>query len=592
MRVKSFHLALLGVFASAFLWMSPSLAWSSEETGKLKIHVEPKQAYVFVDGKAIRDGSQTLHLAPGAHTVGVHNYGYEPQMQKVQITAGEEKKMEVDLQRSGDKVSGPFADIEFKGHPRAAVLLNGTTPAYFVGHVDEFDWDWIWHQRLLVQPGTYHVLVTRKGDTVWSGDVTAKAGQKVIVYLDRDGKMSTRNWRPGDTLGPQPRFHAGVASATVPVAPVTAELAAASPTLSCGQGTALNWSSANAVDTSITGLGDVPGTGNRNVTPTRDMTYTLTAIGPGGKATRTVTLDVNAQPTATLALSQPEIRYHKIGDKVVEQGTTTLSWAAANASSATINPFGSEGVKGSRTITADPRQTGAGPVNEDLTYTFTATNPCGGTVTRTATLHVVGSIDPPPATTLASLFYPTAYPTRRHPKAGLVPSEKAALDRLAAQFKNFGDYENNANLVIVGHADVRGPKKYNQALSERRAELAKDYLVSQGVPAAELTVQAKGKDDEISLKSVESLQSGDSQKPEKWMKRSAKTTWLAYNRRVDIVLEPTGQHSTEMYPNDTANAHLLWQRPAPSFKVLAKISKPSPGEQASLASSGKPASGR
>ena len=48
-------------------------------------------------------------------------------------------------------------------------------------------------------------------------------------------------------------------------------------------------------------------------------TYELTAKGPGGTAEQTVTVNVNAQPTATLALSQPEVRYHKIGDKVVEQ---------------------------------------------------------------------------------------------------------------------------------------------------------------------------------------------------------------------------------------------------------------------------------
>jgi len=29
----------------------------------MKIHVEPKQAYVFVDGKAVRDGSQTIFAA-------------------------------------------------------------------------------------------------------------------------------------------------------------------------------------------------------------------------------------------------------------------------------------------------------------------------------------------------------------------------------------------------------------------------------------------------------------------------------------------------------------------------------------------------
>lgn len=588
MRVKWCGFALLALSASVLFWTNPALAQSSEDTGKLKIDVEPKQAYVFVDGKAIRDGSQTIRLAPGAHSVAVHNYGYTAQTQNVQVTAQKETKLNIDLQRYGDKVSGPFADLEFKGDPRAAVLLNGITPAYFVGHVDEFNWDWIWHQRLLVQPGTYRVTVKHKGDAIWSGDVTAKAGQKVIIYLDKNGKMVTKNFHAGDVLGPQPRFHAGIASATVPVAPVTTDLAAGLGKVACGQGTTLKWDAANAVNTSISGLGTVSSDGSRQVSPTRDMTYTVKAIGPGGESTKTVTVDVNTQPTATLALSQPEIRYHKIGDKIVEQGSATLRWTASNASSGTIKPFGNEGMNGSRTIMAVPNQTNVGPINQELSYTFTAANPCGGSVTKTATLRVVGSIDPPPSTTLASLFYPTAYPTKRHPKSGLVPGEETALAQLATQFKHFGNYEQNANLVIVGHADIRGSEKYNQALSERRAQLAKDYLISKGVPSTELKIQAKGKDDEIELKTVNALQAKDVQKPAKWMKKDTKATWLAYNRRVDIVLEPTGQQSTKMYPNDVASAHLLWQRSEPSIRTLSRMAKSSPGvEQASLGARGK-----
>jgi hypothetical protein len=570
MRMKLNKLPLFALSAFALVWAYPTKAESLEQTGKLKVHVEPKQAYVFVDGKAIRDGSQTIHLTPGKHTVSVHNYGYTAQTEAVQIDPAKATNVSFDLQRSGDKVSGPFADLEFKGDPRAAVFLNGNTPSFFVGHVDEFDWDWIWHQRLLIQPGSYHVTVKRKGDTIWSGDVTAKAGQKVIVYLNQDGKTVTKNWRPGTSLGPQPRFHAGIASATVPVAPVTSELTASSSNLACGQSTTLNWGSSDAVNTSISGLGAVPGSGDRAVSPTRDTTYTFQAIGPGGKSTKTLKVDVNAEPTAELALSQPEIRYHKIGDKVVEQGSTTLSWSAQNADSATVRPFGSEEVKGSRTILADPNQSMVGPVDEDVTYTLTASNPCGGTITKEATVHIAGSIDPPPTTTLASLFYPTAYPTRKHPKSGLVPSEKAVLDRLAAQFKNFGDYESHAQLTIVGFADTRGSEKYNQALSLRRAVLAKDYLVAKGVPAAELNIEAKGKQDQIALKTVEALQAKDAQRPEKWMRRDNRATWLAYNRRVDIVLEPTGQQSTRSYPNDAVSAHLLWQRPIPSLKALAR----------------------
>lgn len=583
MRMKSCELTLLALSASIFLCLNPALAQSSQDTGKLKIHAEPKQAYVFVDGKAIRAGSHAIQLAPSEHTVSVRNYGYTASTQKVQLTSGNETKLNVDLQPYGGKVSGPFADIEFKGDHQAAVLLNGTTPAYFVGRAGEFDWDWLWHRRLLVQPGSYHVTVTREGNTIWSGDVTASAGKKVIVHLNDNGREVDKNFAAGEKLGPQPRFHAGLLSRTVPVAPVTAELAADSNSVGCGAGDTLKWSSTNAVNSSITGFGSVPNEGDRVVTPTRDMTYVLKTIGPGGEVTKTVRVDVNKNPTATLALSEPVIHYHKIGDKVVEQESATLRWSASNAASATINPLGNEALDGSQIIMADPQEKRVGPVNEDLAYTFTASNPCGGSVTKAATLHVVGSIDPPPNTTLASLFYPTAFPTMKRPQAGLVPSEKAALDRLAAQFKKFGNYENNANLKIVGYADIRGSKKYNQALSERRAELAKEYLVSKGVPATELTIQAKGKDDQIALKTVEALQIKDAQKPRKWMERDKRATWLAYNRRVDIVLEPTGQQSAQMYPNNAASAHLLWQRSEPSVRTFSRIAKSSAGiEQASL----------
>jgi len=116
-----------------------TLAQSDTKPGILKIHVSPKQAYVFVDDKAIRDGSQPIVLDAGKHTVDVRNYGYLPQTQDVEITSGKKTELSVTLRASGEKVAGPFGDIELKGHPRAAVLLNGDTPAYFVGHVDEFD---------------------------------------------------------------------------------------------------------------------------------------------------------------------------------------------------------------------------------------------------------------------------------------------------------------------------------------------------------------------------------------------------------------------------------------------------------------------
>ena len=547
----------------------PIFAQSSDHTGKLKIHVHPRQAYVFVDGTAIRDGSQTLSLKSGSHDVSVHNYGYIPETRPVEINSGETTEVTMNLQKSGDKVAGPFGDIEFKGHPRAAVLLNGTTPDYFVGHVDEFDWNWIWHQRLLVKPGTYQVNVTRQGDSIWSGPVDVKAGQQVTVYLDQNGKTKTKSWPEGSTMEAQPRFPVGLASATIPITPVSAALTAQSSSLNCGQSTQLNWKSSDAVAVSITDLGKVPDRGERNVTPTKTTNYELVARGPGGEATETATVNVNAELAATLSLNQPEIHYHKIGDKVVEDGPVTLTWSAPNAKAVTITPLGSESSSGSKTITPQPQQTSTGPVNEVENYTLSATSACGGTTTKTAALRIVGSIDPAPPITLASVFYPSNYPNAGHPKIGLVASEKTALADAATHFKNHQEYvHDNATLVIVGHADVRGPKSYNVKLSQRRAELVKDYLVSEGISADKIQARAEGKSQELSRNDVSKLQSEDPQKPDKWQIHNRRATWMAYNRRVDIILEPAGTKSTDQFPNAASDARLLWQRAEPTLRKV------------------------
>lgn len=560
--------------AAMLLPAAPVFAQSPARNGKLHIHVSPKQAYVFVDGKAIRDGSQTIELSPGSHKIGVYNYGYTEKVQDVQIDSGKKTNLDVALQASGDKVSGPFADIEFKGDPRAAVLLNGTTPDYFVGHVDEFDWNWIWHQRLLVKPGTYQVAVTREGNTIWSGPVTAKAGQQVTVHLDRNGAITTKNWKQGLTMEPQPRFHAGVASATVPISPVTAQLSAQNTSLSCGQSTNLNWKTTDAASISITNLGDVPAQGDRSVSPAKNTSYELTATGPGGKATQDVNVNVNTQPTATISLSNPEVRYHRVGDKVEEDGSTTVTWSASGANSVVVDPLDSHAMSGSETVEVKPKQTSVGPVNENITYALTASNTCGGTTTQTATLHVTGSIDPPPPITIASVFYPTNYPLRKHPKVGLVKSEEGTLADLTTNFQNHEQYQKNAKLTLVAHADVRGSKKYNQALSQRRADEVKDYLVAHGLSPDLIDTRAMGKEQQLDMKKMETLQAKNPHKPEKWMKHNKKATWLAYNRRVDIVLEPQGQQSTEAYP-DSADARILWARKEPSLKRVEQASKTS-----------------
>jgi OmpA family len=205
---------------------------------------------------------------------------------------------------------------------------------------------------------------------------------------------------------------------------------------------------------------------------------------------------------------------------------------------------------------------------------LTASNGCGGTVTKTAALHLVGSIDPAPPVVLASVFYPSNYPHAGHPKIGLLSSEKGALTDVANRFKTHEQYDDdNATLMVVGHADVRGPKRYNLQLSQHRAELVKQYLVSQGIPADKIQIRAEGKTRELSHSQVVKLQNQDQEKPDKWMMHNAKATWMAYNRRVDIVLEPVGQTSEAAYPNGALDARLLWQRAEPSLRKIKAASR-------------------
>ncbi len=56
---------------------------------------------------------------------------------------------------------------------------------------------------------------------------------------------------------------------------------------------------------------------------------------------------------------------------------------------------------------------------------------------------------------------------------------------------------------IEGHADERGTREYNMALGERRANAARDFLQSQGVPADRLLVTSWGKERPVAAGSDE-----------------------------------------------------------------------------------------
>ena len=75
-------------------------------------------------------------------------------------------------------------------------------------------------------------------------------------------------------------------------------------------------------------------------------------------------------------------------------------------------------------------------------------------------------------------------------KSDLTSAASATLAKQAAYLKA----NPNLNVVLEGHADERGTREYNLALGERRATVAKNYLISNGIAANRIKVISYGKE--------------------------------------------------------------------------------------------------
>lgn len=78
--------------------------------------------------------------------------------------------------------------------------------------------------------------------------------------------------------------------------------------------------------------------------------------------------------------------------------------------------------------------------------------------------------------------------------------DSTKLQTQARYFAQYGD----VTFTIEGHADERGTREYNLALGERRANSAKNYLVSLGIPASRIRTVSYGKEQPVALESDES----------------------------------------------------------------------------------------
>jgi hypothetical protein len=154
----------------------------------------------------------------------------------------------------------------------------------------------------------------------------------------------------------------------------------ASPqTVQAGSPVTLAWEAENSDAVTINpGVGQQPVVGSIEVRPSETTTYTITAVGPGGQASSSVTVTVldGSDPVITLFAANPPT--------IAPGGEVVLSWDTDNAEGVDIdNGIGAQQAKGS--VEASPAQT--------TTYTLTAFG--GGKQTTAQVTVTVAAPDQP-----------------------------------------------------------------------------------------------------------------------------------------------------------------------------------------------------
>jgi peptidoglycan-associated lipoprotein len=85
-------------------------------------------------------------------------------------------------------------------------------------------------------------------------------------------------------------------------------------------------------------------------------------------------------------------------------------------------------------------------------------------------------------------------------QSNLTSEAQDTLAKQAEWLKRYG----NVTVQVEGHADERGTREYNIALSARRATVTREFLVAQGIEPNRITTIAFGKERPVALCDAES----------------------------------------------------------------------------------------
>jgi len=210
----------------------------------------------------------------------------------------------------------------------------------------------------------------------------------------------------------------------------------------------------------------------------------LAIVGVGCKKPITATPAAPAPPPPPPP--QPTVTLQATPANVQRGQSTTLRWSSTNATSLTLAPgVGNVSPEGNTSVTPTDSQT----------YTITAMGP-GGSVTANARVTVTVPPPPPPAPVAAGPSMEELFARDvkdayfDFDKADIRPDARSALTETAGFLKSY----TQVKVMLEGHCDERGSTEYNLALGDRRAQAAKDFLVSLGVASDRMQTVSYGKE--------------------------------------------------------------------------------------------------
>jgi peptidoglycan-associated lipoprotein len=166
-------------------------------------------------------------------------------------------------------------------------------------------------------------------------------------------------------------------------------------------------------------------------------------------------------------------------------GAVTLTWSSTNATDLDLEPgIGKVAPQGSTSTN----------VTQSTTFTITANGP-GGTATATASVSVSAPEAPAPAPApqpgLSELFDQNVKDAFfDFNKSDIRADARNALTKDAEFLRSYSQIR----VTIEGHCDERGSTEYNLGLGERRAQAAKNYLISLGIQAGRIDTVSWGKE--------------------------------------------------------------------------------------------------